>query len=170
MWWINGTTVMKNVILSNRAVAAMVSGIEKFPDTENGGILLGIRRKGEIAVVEAIEAGEAAIHERGKLVCNIKSMEYIANTVKWLYEEELEVIGIWHKHNHDYIPAFSTEDNLCHKKVCDSLKKDIISILFQKNKDDEYIMRVFRYCLKHQFIEEEFEVKDLMEMISYRVW
>ena len=40
MWWINGTTVMKNVILSNRAVAAMVSGIEKFPDTENGGILL----------------------------------------------------------------------------------------------------------------------------------
>lgn len=161
---------MKSETLSNRALAAMVSGIEKFPDTENGGILLGIRRNGEIAVVEAIEAGEGAIHERGKLSCDVKSVEYIANTVKGLYEEELEVVGIWHKHNHDYNPAFSTEDNLCHKEMCDSLKQDIISILFQKNKDDEYTMRVFRYCLNHQLIEEEFDVEDLTKMISYRVW
>lgn len=161
---------MGKVRISNRSLAAMVSGVERFPDTENGGPLLGTVRNDEIDIIEAIEAGENATHEKGKVSCDTKSVEYIANTVKRLYEEELEVVGIWHKHNHDYNPPFSTEDNLYHKEMCDSLKKDIISILFQKNKDDEYTMRVFRYCLNYQLIEEEFDIENLTKMISYRVW
>lgn len=161
---------MGNVRISNRSLAAMVSGIERFPDTENGGPLLGKVRNDKIDIIEAIEAGKNAIHEKAKLSCDEKSVEYIANTVKGLYEEELEVVGIWHKHNHDYDPPFSAEDNLFHKEMSGSLKKDIISVLFQKNKDDEYTMRVFRYCLNHQLMEEEFDVEDLTKMISYRVW
>lgn len=161
---------MGKVRISNRSLAAMVSGVERFPDTENGGPLLGKVRNDEIDIIEAIEAGENAIHEKGKVSCDMKSVEYIANTVKGLYEEELEVVGIWHKHNHDYNPPFSTEDNLYHKEMSDLLKNDIISVLFQKNKDDEYTIRVFRYCLNHQLIEEEFDVEDLTKMISYRNW
>jgi hypothetical protein len=51
----------------------------------------------------------------------------------------------------------------------DALKQDIISILFQKNEDNEYTMRVFCYCLNQQTIEVEFDVEDLVKMISYRV-
>lgn len=160
---------MRKVRISDRSLAAMVSGVERFPDTENGGLLLGNIRNSEFDIIEAIEAGESAIHEKGKIFCDVKSMEYMANIVKGLYEKELEVVGIWHKHNHDYNPPFSTEDNLCHKKMCDSLNRDILSILFQKNKDNEYTVRVFRYCLNHQLVEEEFDVEGLTKMISYRV-
>ena len=160
---------MRRVRISNRALAAMVSGIEYFPDTENGGVLLGRINKSGIDIIEAIEAGENAVHEKGKVSFDLKSVEYIASTIKRLYEEEVKVIGIWHKHNHDYNPPFSSQDNLCHKKMSDSLKQDVISILFQKNEDNEYTMRVFCYCLNQQTIEVEFDVEDLVKMISYRV-
>lgn len=161
---------MGKVRISNRSLATMVSGIERFPDTENGGPLLGKVRVNGIDIIEAIEAGENAIHEKGKVSCDIKSVEYIASTIKGLYEEEVEVVGIWHKHNHNYNPPFSTEDNLCHKKMCDYLKQDIISILFQKNKDGEYSMRVFKYCINHQLVEEEFDIEDMAKMVTYRIW
>lgn len=160
---------MEKIRISNRSLAAMVSGVERFPDTENGGLLLGKIRNNEFDIIEAIEAGESAIHEKGKLFCDVKSMEYMTNIVKGLYEEELKVVGIWHKHNHDYNPPFSIEDNLCHEKICASLNQDILSVLFQKNQDNEYTMRVFRYCLNHQLMEVEFDIEDLTKMISYRV-
>lgn len=160
---------MRKVRISNRSLAAMVSGVERFPDTENAGILLGKFINNEFDIIEAIEAGESAIREKGKILCDVKSMEYMANIVKGLYEEDLEVIGIFHKHNNDYNPPFSIEDNLCHEKMSHSLKRDILSVLFQKNQDNEYTMRVFRYCLNHQLVEEEFDVEDLTKMISYRV-
>ena len=161
---------MEKVTISNRALTAMVSGIERFPDTENGGILLGIRSGDKINVIEAIEAGKNAIHERGRLLCDVKSVEYNANIINGLYEDELMVIGIWHKHNNDYNPPFSTDDNLCHKAMCDCWKQDILSVLFQKKQDDEYSMRVFRYRVDNQLVEEEFEIESLEKMITYRSW
>ena len=161
---------MEKIRISNRALVAMVSGIERFPDTENGGPLLGTDDEDGIDIIESIEAGENAIHEKGNLSCDMSSVKYIADMINGLYEEDLKVVGIWHKHNHDYNPPFSTEDNLCHKEMCDSLKQDIISILFQKNKDDGYTMRVFRYCTNHQLIEEEFGIEKLEKMIHYRGW
>lgn len=159
---------MESVRISDRALAAMASGIEKFPDSENGGIILGIRKDDKFDIVEAIEAGEKAIHETGKLTCDMKSTVYIAAMLSGLYEEELEVIGIWHKHNHNYNPPFSTEDEMFHKEMCERFQKDIISILFQKNQYDEYSMKVFRYGVDHQLVEEEFEIKDLSDMVTYR--
>lgn len=161
---------MGKVVLSNRALAAMVSGIERFPDKENGGPLLGRVRKDGIEIIEALEAGEHAIHERGRLSCDTKSVEYMAGTLKGLYEEELEWIGIWHKHNHDQNPPFSKEDEQCHREMCDQKKRDMISILFQKTEEEEYVMRVFRCSPASLLTEEEFEVEDLNKMISYRTW
>lgn len=161
---------MKKIVLSNRAMAAMVSGIEKFPEKENGGPLLGRVRKDGIDIIEALEAGEHAVHEKGRLSCDTESVEYMASTVNGLYEEKLEWIGIWHKHNHDQNPPFSEEDNQCHRALCDLKKRDVISILFQKTEEEEYVMRVFRYSTDHRLTEEDFEIKDLNKMISYRTW
>lgn len=161
---------MENIRISNRSLAAMVSGIERYPDTENGGLLLGRARNTEIDVIEAIEAGENATHKKGKVFCDIKSMEYITNTIRELYKDEVNIIGVWHKHNHNLNPPFSLDDNYCHKELCAYLKQDIISILFQKNKESEYSMRVFRYRMSHQLIEEAFDIEDLEKMIAYRAW
>lgn len=163
---------MKKVRISNRSLAAMVYGIERYPDKENGGLLIGIKRKDMFDIIEAIDAGKNAVHKRGQVTLDSESVEYMANTIKGLYEEEFDVVGIWHKHNHDYnkTEPFSVEDELCHRELCDSLKQDILSILFQKNQDGVYIMRVFRYNIEHQLTEEEFVVEELSKMATYRIW
>lgn len=158
---------MKRVIISNRALAAMVSGIERYPDTENGGILLGIKKGELFTIIESIEAGSEAVRERGKLSFNSKTIEHTLLSVVDLYEEELSMVGVWHKHLNECNPPFSEEDSRCHKSLSDRLKKDIISILFQKLENDEYLMRV--YCYKNGMISEvEYEIEVLEKLLKYK--
>lgn len=158
---------MGKVVSSNRALAAMVSGIERFPDTENGGVLLGIEKEDRIYVVEAIEAGAESVREKGRLSFESSSIEHTLQVIMGLYEEELSIIGVWHKHNNECNPPFSTEDDICHKTLSCQLQKDIVSILFQKRENDEYMMRVF--CYKSgKLSEEEFEIAGLEKIINYR--
>ena len=96
-------------------------------------------------------------------------MEYLANILNGLYKEDLEIIGIWHKHNHNLNPPFSIIDNLFHQKLCKSLKQDIISILFQKEIDNEYSIHVFKYCQNNQIIDKEFDIVKLEKMIDYKI-
>lgn len=161
---------METVIISNRALAYMISGIEMFPDKENGGLLIGIEKKEKTYIIEAIEAGAHSVHEKGRLFLNMDGIEHSLNTIINLYNEEISIMGIWHNHNNDYNPPFSSEDKICHRDLSNQLQRDIISILFQKKQDDEYEMRVFRYCNKdHKLTEEGFEIEELSKMISYRV-
>lgn len=145
----------------------MVSGVRRFPDTENGGLLLGIKKENKIFIVEAIEAGIDSVREKGRLSFEGSSMEHTVTSIIDLYEEELSIIGIWHKHGHDHNPPFSAEDEMCHKALSNQLKHEIITILFQKKLNDEYVMRVF--CYKNEKLsEEEFGISALEKMIHYK--
>lgn len=147
----------------------MISGIKKYPSEENGGLLLGLKRGTKIYIIEAIETGKEDLHNEGELLLNMVNMEYLANILNGLYKEDLEIIGIWHKHNHNLNPPFSIIDNLFHQKLCKSLKQDIISILFQKEIDNEYSIHVFKYCQNNQIIDKEFDIVKLEKMIDYKI-
>ena len=113
------------------------------------------------------DAGEHAEREATKVIFD-ESMVYYASLLMDLYEEPVHVIGIWHKHNHNYNPPFSEEDNLVHQRLVEQTENDILSILFQKEPEGSYVMKVFRYNRKGQLSLEDFEVEELSNMAQYR--
>lgn len=159
-------------IISRRAAASMLSEIERYPDTETGGVILGIRTdKNDFMIAEAIDAGQNAVHEIGKLVCDIDSMNHMIKAVSGIYETDIEIIGVWHKHNNCCNPPFSDEDMKLHELMLAYGDHDILSVLFQKNENgDGYILRVFRFDRNRALTEEEFEINDLTNQFPYRKW
>lgn len=159
---------MGNIIISDRSLACMIAELSRYPNCETGGLLIGTRDKGNISIIESTDAGMCAMHELGRVVIDIQYSKHLMDTVSDIYKEKMYLLGIWHKHNHDFNPPFSIDDHECHEMLRKQLKNDIVSVLFQKKQDDEYVMRVFRYCHKKCLIEEEFEVIELSRLVSYR--
>ena len=68
----------------------------------------------------------------------------MAEVLSALYVPQLQVIGVWHKHNHAYNPPFSDADQEMHRQMLEINDGWAVSILFQKiNENEEYDMRTF---------------------------
>lgn len=97
-------------------------------------------------------------------------MGYMMESLIDIYEDELQIIGVWHKHNHD-MGVFSSEDDLLHKKLSETFKCNLASILFQKTETEEYKFSVYKYHhATSKLTEEEFEIVDLSKEFPYKQW
>ena len=120
--------------------------IGRYPDVETGGILLGYATAHELQVLEAIDGGyNEVVREPGRFIYNADYANHLCNILSMLYTPQLELVGVWHKHNHSFAPSFSYEDHIMHKKLLMSVQHAICSILFQKQDaaTNEYVMRTY---------------------------
>lgn len=136
---------MKYVYIANRADEFMQADIAGFPNEKTGGILLGYRHDEdqEFEVLEAVDGGVHAIHEKDIFSCDAEYVQHLADLLSRLYYPRLQVVGVWCKHDQVCDPPFSDEDVEMQKKVLEYCKESIVSILFQKLDEDEYMMKAF---------------------------
>lgn len=124
----------------------MQTEIARFPIMETGGVLLGYKNTQErsIEILEAIDSGIRAEHDYGTFAYDVEYVSHVAEVLSALYVPQLQVIGVWHKHNHAYNPPFSDADQEMHRQMLEINDGWAVSILFQKiNENEEYDMRTF---------------------------
>ncbi|MDO4169425.1 MAG: hypothetical protein Q4D45_05925 [Lachnospiraceae bacterium] len=157
-----------NIFISNRAFSLMMTDISRYPNVEAGGLILGIKEDNIYYVIEAIEAGDDASRSAGTLLCDEKNMIHMISTLVNIYDPQIDVIGVWHKHNNCNNPPFSDTDMELHKKIQGWINSDVISILFQKIDDSEYKMKVFFIDKQGSIIEKDFLIMDINNIVKYR--
>lgn len=129
-----------------------------WPNKETGGVLLGYFQNETISVIEAIDGGytENCLREEGRFSYDPKYVEHVSSWVSNMYSPSLELVGIWHKHNHTDEPCFSVEDIDMHDALVRIVGRHACSILFQKKDcSGEYIMRCFSIESNGQYNETD---------------
>lgn len=118
----------------------MVSNIETLPDTETGGVLLGFFRENTIEILEAIGPGPDAILETSHAKVDMTYINYSVQQLSNIYKINVIIVGLWHKHNNNINPPFSSEDIKALRSLREYCGNDIISLLFQYDADSNQYM------------------------------
>lgn len=114
------------VVFSDRAYAAIMSETTEKITTETGGLFLGTVYGNIWYVVEVIDPGPNSIFEVDYFEYDQKYTQHLINKIANLYEEKLELIGLWHRHPLS-LDVFSKTDNVTNAKYARMRKYGAIS-------------------------------------------
>lgn len=137
--------------ISGRAQAVIEQELNRFPDTETGGLLLGYSEpENGISILEATDSGyQNTVHTVGSFQYDTAYEEHLCNLLSLLYQPPLQLVGVWHKHNSAHLNSglpFSFADEKIHSQLLEN-SFPCISILFEKistNKSSiHYNARIF---------------------------
>lgn len=151
MWWPYGANLReKRYVISTRARIAIENELRRFPDMETGGFLLGYSDESYgVYILEATDGGyQNVLHEPCCFQYDNAYIEHVCTILSEIYTPQLDVVGIWHKHNQTSSFMFSCADENLHMKLVEQFAHSCLSILFEKMSDEEegqiqYDMRVF---------------------------
>lgn len=117
-----------NVVFSNRAYAAVMAETTEKILTETGGLFLGAFERGTWYIIEAIDPGPKSVFEVAYFEYDQKYTQHLINKIANLYEQKLELIGLWHRHPGSF-DIFSTTDNGTNAKYAQMRPYGAISAL-----------------------------------------
>ena len=86
------------VVFSQRAIAAVMAETAEKIQTETGGLFLGKVIGDTWYVVESIDPGPNSIFEVAYFEYDQPYVQHLINKVAAIYQERLELIGLWHRH------------------------------------------------------------------------
>lgn len=116
------------VVFSDRAYAAIMAETTEKITTETGGLFLGTIDKDTWYVIEAIDPGPNSIFEVAYFEYDQKYTQHLINKIANLYDEKLQLIGLWHRHPGSF-DSFSTTDNGTNAKYAHMRPMGAISAL-----------------------------------------
>lgn len=117
-----------NVVFSNRAYAAVMAETTEKILTETGGLFLGSFERDTWYIIEAIDPGPKSVFEVAYFEYDQKYTQHLINKIANLYEQKLELIGLWHRHPGSF-DVFSTTDNGTNSKYAQMRLDGAISAL-----------------------------------------
>lgn len=117
-----------NVVFSNRAYAAVMAETTEKILTETGGLFLGSFERDTWYIIEAIDPGPKSVFEVAYFEYDQKYTQHLINKIANLYEQKLELIGLWHRHPGSF-DVFSTTDNGTNSKYAQMRPDGAISAL-----------------------------------------
>lgn len=129
------------VIFSQRAFAAVLAETTEKIKTETGGLFLGVVRDDTWYIVEAIDPGPESIFEVAYFEYDRRYTQHLINKIANLYDQKLELIGLWHRHPGSF-DQFSSTDDGTNIKYASMRKEGAISALVN-------IDPVFRLTMYH---------------------
>jgi integrative and conjugative element protein (TIGR02256 family) len=86
------------VIFSERAYTAILEETAEKIKTETGGVFLGCYENGIWYVIESIDPGPKSIFQVAYFEYDQKYTEHLINKIARLYQADLTLIGLWHRH------------------------------------------------------------------------
>lgn len=98
------------VILSSKAYLSIVAETYERFGTETGGILLG-KRIGDVwYVIENLDPGPNSIFRSSYFEYDTPYVNHLANKIARFYKNEIELLGLWHRHPGSFDSFSSTDD------------------------------------------------------------
>jgi len=143
---------MKNgcskVILSTRAHLAVVAETYERVSTETGGILLGTVIDDIWYVIEVIDPGPNSIFRPTYFEYDTPYVNHLSNKIARLYQEEIQLLGLWHRHPGSFDSFSSTDDGTNTKYAMQNPKGAISAIV---NLDPRFRMSAYHVTLPLQY-------------------
>ena len=99
------------VIFSNRAYASVLAETTEKIKTETGGLFLGTVQDDTWYIIEAIDPGPKSIFEVAYFEYDQKYTQHLINKIANLYDKQLCLIGLWHRHPGSFDQFSSTDDS-----------------------------------------------------------
>lgn len=116
------------VVFSNRAYASVLAETTEKIKTETGGLFLGTIQADTWYIIEAIDPGPKSIFEVAYFEYDQKYTQHLINKIANLYDKQLTLIGLWHRHPGSF-DQFSSTDNGTNAKYASMRKEGAISAL-----------------------------------------
>lgn len=129
---------MKKIWIATRAKKMMEADLKRYPDVETGGLLLGYSATDNayIQVLEATDGGyQHTVHEKNAFEYDQAYEVHISNVLASLYDPPLDIVGVWHKHNHSCITHFSDSDEKIHEQLIQEAPYPCLSVLYEKSSE-----------------------------------
>jgi proteasome lid subunit RPN8/RPN11 len=107
-------TTPERVVISSQAYLTVVSEVSAFSGIETGGIFLGTIENNIWYIIEAIDPGyEDITRESSYFKYDVKYVNHLANIRNKLYNRDLVLLGLWHRHpgSMDYFSGTDKETN-----------------------------------------------------------
>lgn len=157
-----------NVIFSNRAFTGIMAETTEKVTTETGGLFLGAVKGNQWYVVEAIDPGPRSIFRVAYFEYDRAYTQHLINKVPNLYENRLELIGLWHRHPGS-LDTFSSTDDGTNCKYAYMRPEGAISALV--NIDPVFRLTVYHVGQPCSYAVVPYEVGDDLippELLRYR--
>lgn len=116
------------VVFSNRAYASVLAETTEKIKTETGGLFLGTVQDNIWYIIEAIDPGPKSIFEVAYFEYDQKYTQHLINKIANLYDKQLTLIGLWHRHPGSF-DQFSSTDNGTNTKYASMREEGAISAL-----------------------------------------
>ena len=119
----------KLVVMSDRAYRSVIAEACAHMSTETGGILLGRQVNGVWFVTEVIDPGMNVTLRPELFSYDAAYVNHLIPKVSAIYDYQLEILGIWHRHPGS-MDFFSYTDDVSHDLIVHhDLERPIISML-----------------------------------------
>ena len=116
------------VVFSNRAYASVLAETTEKIKTETGGLFLGTVQDDTWYIIETIDPGPKSIFEVAYFEYDQKYTQHLINKIANLYDKQLTLIGLWHRHPGSF-DQFSSTDDGTNAKYASMRKEGAISAL-----------------------------------------
>ncbi len=118
----------KDIVISDRAYAAIIAESLSREPLETGGILLGHYKNGRWYIVESTDPGMKTIHTTVHLEMDQKYHNHIYPVISRLYEDDLFLLGLWHRHPGS-LNTFSKDDNNTNTEYAKAIGNGTLSFI-----------------------------------------
>lgn len=156
----NGMTKhCKKIVISDRAYAAIVAEALSRDPLETGGILLGHYKQGVWYVVESTDPGIDTYHTTVHHEMDQQYHNHIYPVVSRLYEEDLMLIGLWHRHPGNF-NRFSSDDNRTNAEYAKVIENGTLSFLINFDPKAQLTCYYLDYCNTGVYFQPKVEIGD----------
>lgn len=146
------------VVFSKRAMTALLVETMERITTETGGVFLGKYESGVWYVVETIDPGPNSIFEIAYFEYDQEYVNHLINKVSRLYKNQLDLIGLWHRHPGS-LDSFTIMDDDTNIKYAKLSEHGAISGLV--NIDSEFRLTMYHVSLPLRYKKIRYYVDDL---------
>lgn len=145
-------------VFSKRAMTALLAETREKITTETGGVFLGRYLSGVWYVVETIDPGPGSIFRTAYFEYDQAYINHLINKVSRLYKNQLDLIGLWHRHPGS-LDTFSMTDDGTNTKYAQLSEHGAISGLV--NIDPKFRLTVYHAAFPLTYTRISYSVDDV---------
>lgn len=145
------------VVFSKRAMTALLVETREKITTETGGVFLGKYESGVWYIVETIDPGPNSIFKPAYFEYDQNYINHLINKVSRLYKNQLDLVGLWHRHPGS-LDTFSTTDDGTNTQYAQLADCGAISGLV--NIDPEFRLTLYHVSLPLKYEKITYSVDD----------
>lgn len=163
-----GDYCIMKVIFSDRAYVNILAETTEKIKTETGGLFLGTVYHDQWYVIEAIDPGPKSIFQVAYFEYDQTYTQHLINKIANLYDAQLSLIGLWHRHPGSF-DQFSSTDDGTNSKYAKMRLEGAISALV--NIDPTFRLTLYHVAQPCRYSIIEYDVGDHLipnELLKYK--